>query len=103
MPAYPVLASSTPAIPAPSAPPDWLLKPIRPTPVALDSPEYSVLAATRIGNVVLSKPVLTVARATVGQRPRSRPNSKNPQTPPAAVATAIKTVRYRRFATKPAP
>ena len=30
-------------MPAPSIPPDWLLNPIRLAPVALDSPEYSVL------------------------------------------------------------
>ena len=38
-------------------PPAWLLNPMRPTPVALDSPEYSVLAATRTGNVMLNSPV----------------------------------------------
>ena len=84
---------------APSMPPPWLLKPIRPTPVALDSPEYSVLAAMRIGNVTLSIPVLRVATATVAHMPISTENTTNPNAPPAMPQAAMTSARYLRFAT----
>ena len=77
---------------APNTPPNWLLRPIMPAPVALDSPECSVLAATRAGKLTLSKPVPSVATAT--QRWSSTAKKRNPQPPPTAHMAAMRTARY---------
>ena len=98
-PGNPLAANNTPPRAAPPTPPDWLLKPIIPTPVARDWPEIYVVNVISTGQPTLMSAIAPVAMATAAQTETSTESNSKAAAPPARVNAAIKGILSFRPAT----